>query len=56
MEGQSAFIQECAVEDEEWKWSPVYLLLRYFSDLARDWNMSAKKRSLVVTYHELENK
>jgi hypothetical protein len=28
MEGHRYFIQECAMEDEEWKWSPVYLLLR----------------------------
>jgi len=27
------FIQECAVEDE-WKWSPVYLLLRDFSGVS----------------------
>jgi hypothetical protein len=34
MEDHRAFIQEGAVEDEEWKWSPVYLLLRDFSGLS----------------------
>jgi hypothetical protein len=33
MEGCTDFIQEC-VEDEEWKWSPVYLLLRDFSGVS----------------------
>jgi hypothetical protein len=28
------FIQECAVEDEKWTWSPLYLLLRDFSLLS----------------------
>jgi hypothetical protein len=30
MEGHRYFIQECAVEDVEWKWSPVYLLAQRF--------------------------
>jgi hypothetical protein len=54
MEGDSAFIQECAVEDEEWKWSPVYLLLRYFSDLARclprPWKHTAEEWSLIQNF------
>jgi hypothetical protein len=34
IEGHRDFIQECAIEDEEWKWSPVYLLLRDFYGLS----------------------
>jgi hypothetical protein len=34
MEGRRDFMQECAVEDEEWKWSPVYLLLKDFSGIS----------------------
>jgi hypothetical protein len=59
MEGHRAFIQECAVEDEEWKWSPVYLLLRDFSDLAghlpRPWKHTAEEWSQMQKFilHEL---
>jgi hypothetical protein len=51
MEGHSDFIQQCAVGDEEWKWSPVYLLLRDFSDLAGclpcPWKHTAEEWSLI---------
>jgi hypothetical protein len=51
MEGHRAFIQECAVEDEEWKWSPVYLLCRDFShlagDLPRPWKHTAEEWSQI---------
>ncbi|CAM6021214.1 unnamed protein product [Sphagnum balticum] len=54
MEGHMAFIQECAVEDEEWKWSPVYLLLRDFSDLAgefpRPWKHTAEEWSRIQEF------
>ncbi len=54
MEGHRAFIQECAVEDEEWKWSPVYLLLRDFSDLTgefpRPWKHTAEEWSQILTF------
>jgi hypothetical protein len=54
MEGHTAFIQECAVEDEEWKWSPVYLLLRDFSDLAgglpRPWKHTAEEWSRIPRF------
>jgi hypothetical protein len=47
MEGHRAFVQETAVEDEEWKWSPVYLLLRDFSSLSdylpRPWKHTAEE-------------
>ncbi len=51
MEGHRDFIQECAIEDEEWKWSPVYLLLRDFSslsaDLPRPWKHTAEEWHLI---------
>jgi hypothetical protein len=54
MEGHRAFIQECAVEDEEWKWSPVYFLLRDFSDLAehvpRPWKHTAEEWSQIQKF------
>ncbi len=54
MEGHRAFIQECAVEDEEWKWSPVYLLLRDFSDLAEHvphpWKHTAEEWSQIQKF------
>jgi hypothetical protein len=34
MEGPMDFIQDCAAEDEKWKWSPLYLFLRDFSFLS----------------------
>ncbi len=53
MEGHSAFIQKCAEEDEEWKWSPVYFLLRDFFDLRshfpRPWKHTAEEWSLIQT-------
>jgi hypothetical protein len=58
MEGHRDFIQECAVEDQEWKWSPVYLLLRDFSDLSRDfprpWKHTAKEWSQIQTCIDLD--
>jgi hypothetical protein len=58
MEGHRAYIQECAVEDEEWKWSPVYLLLRDFSDLtghlARPWKHTAEEWSQIQKFIEHE--
>ncbi|KAH9574019.1 hypothetical protein CY35_01G032700 [Sphagnum magellanicum] len=58
MEGHSTFIQECAVEDEEWKWSPVYLLLRDFSDLAghlpRPWKHTAEEWSQIQKFIRCE--
>jgi hypothetical protein len=57
MEGHRAFIQECAVEDEEWKWSPVYLLLRDFSDLTGDlprpWKHTAEEWSQIQEFIRL---
>ncbi|CAM6045628.1 unnamed protein product [Sphagnum compactum] len=54
MEGHRAFIQECAVEDEEWKWSPVYLLLRDFSHLGRHlprpWKHTAEEWSQIQKF------
>jgi hypothetical protein len=51
MEGHRNFIQECAIEDEEWKWSPVYLLLRDFSSLSaylpRPWKHTAEELDLI---------
>jgi len=58
MEGHRAFIQECSVEDEEWKWSPVYLLLRDFSDLAghlpRPWKHTAEEWSQIQKFIQHE--
>ncbi|CAM6055236.1 unnamed protein product [Sphagnum tenellum] len=57
MEGHRAFIQECAVEDE-WKWSPLYLLLRDFSDLTGDlpcpWKHTAEEWSQIQNFIQLE--
>jgi hypothetical protein len=54
MEGHRAFIQECALEDEEWKWSPVYLLLRDFSDLCEDlprpWKHTAEEWRQILNF------
>ncbi|KAH9574021.1 hypothetical protein CY35_01G032800 [Sphagnum magellanicum] len=54
MEGRRDFIQECAIEDEEWKWSPVYLLLRDFSSLSaylpRPWKHTAEEWGLIHKY------
>jgi len=54
MEVHRDFIQECAIEDEEWKWSPVYLLLRDFSGLSaylpRPWKHTAEEWYLVQNY------
>jgi hypothetical protein len=51
MEGHRDFIQECAIEDEEWKWSPVYLLLRDFFGLSaylpRPWKHTTEEWHLV---------
>ncbi len=45
------FIQECAVEDEKWKWSPLYLLLRDYSLLStclpRPWKHTAEEWEFV---------
>jgi len=54
MEGHRDFIQECAIEDEEWKWSPVYLLLRDFSGLSaylpRPWKHTAEEWDLIQQF------
>ncbi|CAK9189659.1 unnamed protein product [Sphagnum troendelagicum] len=51
MEGHMDFIQECAVEDEKWKWSPLYLLLRDYSPLStclpRPWKHTAEEWEFV---------
>jgi hypothetical protein len=56
MEGHRDFIQECAIEDEEWKWSPVYLLLRDFSGLSaylpRPWKHTAEEWDLIQQFIE----
>ncbi|KAH8973233.1 hypothetical protein BDL97_01G034800 [Sphagnum fallax] len=57
MGGHTDFIQECAVEDEKWTWSPLYLLLRDFSLLStylpRPWKHTAEEwdfvREFIVT-------
>jgi hypothetical protein len=58
MEGHGAFIRECAVEDDEWKWSPVYLLLRDFSDLDRElprpWKHTAEEWSQIQKHIQWE--
>jgi len=58
MEGHRAFIQECALEDEEWKWSPVYLLLRDFFGLSerlpRPWKHTAEEWHLIQEFIEYE--
>jgi len=57
MEGHRDFIQECAIEDEEWKWSPVYLLLRDFFSLSaylpRPWKHTAEEWGLIQKYIEI---
>ncbi|CAM6021217.1 unnamed protein product [Sphagnum balticum] len=54
MEGHMDFIQECAVEDEMWKWSPLYLLLRDFSllstKLPRPWKHTAEEWDFVEEF------
>ncbi len=54
MEGPRDFIQECAIEDEEWKWSPLYLLLRDFlglsAYLARPWKHTAEEWGLIQMF------
>ncbi len=54
MEGHSDFIQECAREDDEWKWSPVYLLLRDFLGLSaylpRPWKHTAEEWDLIQQF------
>jgi hypothetical protein len=56
MEFHRDFIQECAIEDEEWKWSPVYLLLRDFSGLSaylpRPWKHTAAEWCLIHNFIE----
>jgi hypothetical protein len=55
MEGHRDFIQECATEDEEWKWSPFYLLLRDFfglSYLPRPWKHTAEEWDLIQPFIE----
>jgi hypothetical protein len=56
MEFHRDFIQECAIEDEEWKWSPVYLLLRDFSGLSaylpRPWKHTAEEWYLIHNFIE----
>jgi hypothetical protein len=58
MEGHRALIQECAVEDEEWKWSPVYLLLRDFSSLSaylpRPWKHTAEEWHFIHKFIQSE--
>ncbi len=48
------FIQECAVEDEKWTWSPLYLLLRDFSLLStylpRPWKHTAEEWVFVKEF------
>jgi hypothetical protein len=57
MEGHMDFIQECAVEDEMWKWSPLYLLLRDFSllstKLPRPWKHTAEEWVFVKEFIEM---
>jgi hypothetical protein len=58
MDGHRAFIQECAVEDEEWKWSPVYLLCRDFSGLTGHlpcpWKHTAEEWSQIQEFIQCE--
>jgi hypothetical protein len=59
LEMEWAFIQECAVEDEEWKWSPVYLLLRDFSKLGghfpRPWKHTAEEWSQIQKFIQCDS-
>jgi hypothetical protein len=54
MEGHRDFIQECDVEDEMWKWSPLYLFLRDFSllstHLPRPWKHTAEEWDSVLKF------
>jgi hypothetical protein len=54
MGGHTDFIQECAVEDEKWTWSPLYLLLRDFSLLSTEfphpWNHTAEEWDFVKEF------
>ncbi len=54
MEVWRDFIKECAVEDEEWKWSPVYLLLRDFSGVSAyvpcPWKHTAEEWYLIQKF------
>jgi hypothetical protein len=56
MEGHRDFIQECAIEDEEWKWSPVYLLLRDFCNLSaylpRPWKHTAEEWHFIDNFFQ----
>jgi hypothetical protein len=56
MEGHVDFIQECAVEDEKWKWSPLYLFLRDFSllstHLPRPWKHTTEEWDSVLKFSE----
>ncbi len=56
IEGHRDFIQECDVEDEEWNWSPVYLLLRDFYGLSaylpRPWKHTAEEWDLIQQFIE----
>jgi hypothetical protein len=60
MEGHRDFIQECAIEDEEWKWSPVYLLLRDFYGLSaylpRPWKHTAEEWECIKVKFKRWNK
>jgi hypothetical protein len=59
MEGHRDFIQECAIEDEEWKWSPVYCLLRDFYGLSaylpRPWKHTAEEWGLIRKFIEVKS-
>jgi hypothetical protein len=54
MEVPMDFIQECAAEDEKWKWSPLYLFLRDFSllstHLPRPWKHTAEEWDSVLKF------
>jgi hypothetical protein len=54
MGGHTDFIQECAVEDEKWTWSPLYFLLRDYSLLStrlpRPWKHTAEEWDLVEEF------
>jgi hypothetical protein len=54
MEGHRDFIQECAVEDEMWKWSPLYLFLRDFSllstHLPHPWKHTSEEWDSVLKF------
>jgi hypothetical protein len=48
------FIQACAAEDENWKWSPLYLFLRDFSRLSthlpRPWKHTTEEWDSVLKF------